>query len=364
MKVALRADASILMGNGHVMRCLTLADSLKQSGAECHFLCREHPGHLIELIRDKGYSVHTLPYEQLGSVEQNGSTHAAWLGSTQKEDAQFCQPILQALKPDWLVVDHYSLDASWEGEMRFLCGRLMIIDDLADRTHQCDVLLDQNLGRQSIDYAELVPRECSIMIGPKFALLRPEFPALREYSLNRRVQPKLQNILITMGGVDQHNAAGRVLSALKQCRLPDCLRISVVLGPKAPWLKPVQAIAANMPWNTEVIVNASDMAQRMADCDLAIGAAGSTSWERCCMGVPTLMAVLANNQVAIAEALALSGAAILIGAPKDVGFEEQCALEVAKLVQVDSRLLAMSNAAASITSGTGTDTVTRRLLNQ
>lgn len=364
MKVALRADASFQMGNGHVMRCLTLADSLKQSGVECHFLCREHPGHLIEFIRDKGYPVFILPYEQLGSVEPNGPAHAAWLGSTQKEDEQFCQSILQALKPDWLVVDHYALDSRWERAMRYHCGRLMIIDDLADRPHQCDVLLDQNLGRRLTDYAELVPRECNIMIGPKYALLRPEFPALREYSLNRRAQSKLQNILITMGGVDQHNAAGRVLSALKQCRLPDGIRISVAMGPKAPWLKQIQAIAANMPWSTEILVNVSDMAQRMADCDLAIGAAGSTSWERCCMGVPTLMAVLAHNQVAIAEALTLSGAAILIGAPENVEFEEQCALEVAKLLQVDGRLMAMSNAAASVTNGTGTDTVIRRLLNQ
>lgn len=313
MKIAFRADASLRMGSGHVMRCVTLADALKQKGAECHFLCREHPGHLIELVRGKGHVVHVLPCEPESPIDRNGPAHAAWLGATQEQDAQACLPILQALQPDWLIVDHYALDIRWEESLQPFCRRLMVIDDLADRVHQCDLLLDQNLGRKPADYAGLIPEACTVLAGPQYALLRPEFAALREYSLERRKQPKLQNLLITMGGVDQPNATGKVLEALKHSALPDDIRIDVVMGAKAPWLEKVKEIARGMPWPTDVLVNVADMAQRMADCDLAIGAAGGTSWERCCLGVPTIMVVLADNQWSGAQALQDAQAACLLG---------------------------------------------------
>lgn len=364
MKIAFRADASLQIGSGHVMRCLTLADALKQKGAECHFLCREHPGHLLELVRGKGHVVHVLPCEPESPIDRDGSAHAAWLGATQEQDAQACLPILQALQPDWLIVDHYALDISWEERLRPFCQRLMVIDDLADRPHGCDLLLDQNLGRQASDYAGLIPVQCTVLAGPQYALLRPEFAVLREYSLKRREQSRFQNLLITMGGVDEPNATGRVLEALKQCPLPDDLQINVVLGPKAPWLEQVQAIAVDMPWPTKVRVNVTDMAKCMADCDLAIGAAGSTSWERCCMGVPALMVVLAENQAAIGNALQLNGAAILIGAHADSGFEERCSTVLLELIRADGLLRAMSKAAADVTNGAGSEKVARWLLNE
>ncbi|MEO4046302.1 UDP-2,4-diacetamido-2,4,6-trideoxy-beta-L-altropyranose hydrolase [Pseudomonas sp. CAU 1711] len=363
MKVVFRADASLQMGSGHLMRCVTLADALKQKGAECHFLCREHPGHLIEVVRGKGHAVHALPCVPNSPIDSDGPAHAAWLGTTQEQDAQACLPILQALQPDWLIVDHYALDIRWERHLRPFCQRLMVIDDLADRAHQCDLLLDQNLGRQATDYAGLVSKECAVLVGPQYALLRPEFAALREYSLERRRQPKLRSLLITMGGVDQPNATGKVLAALKRSALPDDIRLDVVMGAKAPWLEEVKGISRDMPWPTEVLVNVTDMAQRMADCDLAIGAAGSTSWERCCMGVPALMAVLAENQAAIGCALQRAGAAILIGAPDEPGFEERCLVALSELLQIDGRLCAMSQATASITNGAGCAEITERLLN-
>ncbi len=310
---AFRADTSLLIGSGHVMRCLTLADVLAQQGVECHFLCREHPGHLIDLIREKGYTAHVLPCEPVASVAPDGPAHAAWLGSSQEQDAEFCRALLQPLQPDWIIVDHYALDARWESLLRASCRRLMVIDDLADREHDCDLLLDQNLGRLTVDYQELVPQHCKLLIGPEHALLRPEFAMLRVSSLHRREVVTLRHVLVAMGGVDQHDATGRILDALRQCRLPDDCRISVIMGSRAPWLERVRELAADMPWPTEVQVNVSDVAQRMADCDLAIGAAGGTAWERCCLGVPTIMVVLADNQWGGARALQVTGAAELLG---------------------------------------------------
>ena len=367
MKVALRADASLQMGSGHVMRCLTLAEALKAQGADCHFISREHPGHLLEAIHQRGYKVNSL----VAHVEhaqsaiktiaidvpdlQQEPAHAAWLGSTWQADAQETAAILADLQPDWLVVDHYALDQRWEEALAPYYRKLLVIDDLADRLHCCDLLLDQNLGSEPEHYAPLVPARCQVLTGPQYALLRPEFAALRPYSLQRRqAQPALRQLLITMGGVDQPNATGQVLQALKTCALPADCRITVVMGLTALWLQNVRELAAQMPWPTEVVVNVNDMARRMADSDLAIGAAGSTSWERCCLGLPTLMVVLAENQQAGAQALEAAHAARLIGSVSDIATQLPQALRELFDSKHPTR---MSLAASAITNGQGVEKI-------
>lgn len=367
MKVAFRTDASLQMGSGHVMRCLTLADALKAQGADCHFISRAHPGHLLEVIRQRGYKVNSLvapvhPAQAAiknivnqTSILQQEPAHAAWLGSTWQTDAQETAAILANLQPDWLVVDHYALDKRWEEVLAPHYRKLLVIDDLADRPHRCDLLLDQNLGSQPEDYAQWVPAHCQVLTGPQYALLRPEFAALRPYSLQRRqAQPPLRQLLITMGGVDQPNATGQVLQALKTCALPADCRITVVMGLTAPWLQSVRELAAQMPWPTEVVVNVNNMAQRMADSDLAIGAAGSTSWERCCLGLPTLMVVLAENQQPSAQTLETARAARLIGGVSDIAI--QLPLAVRELINSDCQMQ-MSLAASAIADGQGVEKI-------
>ncbi len=287
------------------MRCLTLADELRDKGAECHFICREHPGNLIDLIRGRGFIVTAIP---TGSAyfrpEVAMSTaHAHWLGCDWQIDAKQTLDAAQTIRPDWLVIDHYAIDSQWEEILRSQARRMLVIDDLADRKHLCDLLLDQNLGRAPSDYAAKVPSECVVLAGPRYALLRREFQANRVGSLVRRKSPKLRQLLITMGGVDSPNATGRVLEALKRCALPEGCRIFVVMGPHAPWLAQVKEVATTMPWLTEVRVGVENMALLMAESDMAIGAAGATVWELCCLGVPSLMVVLAENQRAAAAAL-------------------------------------------------------------
>ncbi|MGY6037512.1 UDP-2,4-diacetamido-2,4,6-trideoxy-beta-L-altropyranose hydrolase [Aeromonas sp. AE23HZ002T15] len=310
--IAFRVDASLESGTGHVMRCLTLADALREQGAECWFICRAHPGHLADLISARDYHCHLLAAKHDSEQEPAGISqlaHASWLGCSWEQDAEQTQAILAECRPDWLVVDHYALDTCWEKILRPHVGYIMAIDDLADRTHDCDLLLDQNLGRQPDDYRKRVPPYCTLLVGSRYSLLRPEFASLREYSRERRQIPTLKQVLITMGGVDKPNATGRVLEALRQAPLPDDCRICVVMGVTAPWLGQVEALAATLPWPTEVLTNVSNMAQLMADSDLAIGAAGSTSWERCCLGLPTLMFVIADNQREVAHHLMSAGAA-------------------------------------------------------
>lgn len=316
MRIAFRTDASLQIGTGHVMRCLTLADALREHGAQCRFICRPHSGHLLDLIAKRGHQAIALPAVNDHYKAPADPAHAAWLGTDWATDAEQTSKVLDQQPMDWLVVDHYALDHRWEQAMRPACHRLMVIDDLADRPHDCDLLLDQNLGRTEHHYDDLLKAGTQRLIGPHYALLRPEFAQWREYSLARRTQPKLEHLLITMGGVDQGNVTGQILGALKICELPQNLQITVVMGPKAPWLSQVQSLAVEMPWPTKVLVGVNNMAQLMANSDLAIGAAGSTSWERCCLGVPTIQLVLAENQKAIAEVLVKEGAAILIEAEK------------------------------------------------
>lgn len=358
--VAFRADASLEIGSGHVMRCLTLADALQAQGAACHFLCREHFGHLCELIEARGFSVHRLPLEESASethTEGNPEpelAHAHWLGASWEQDAAICRPILAGLAPAWLMVDHYALDHRWEtAALDGLPGsrpRLLVIDDLADRRHIADLLLDQNLGRKAEDYHGLVPDTCRVLAGPRYALLRPEFREWRESSLTRRTRhPRLQRLLINLGGVDKDNVTGQVMDALIDCDLSEDLQISVVMGATAPWLEDVKARAAALPWPTEVVVNVNDMARRMVEADLAIGAAGSTSWERCCLGLPTLMVVLADNQRAIANALAEKGAAV----PLDLADLEASLASQLITLSAPSMLTTISQRAADMVDGQG-----------
>lgn len=318
MKIVFRVDASIQMGTGHVMRCLTLADALKNQGAECYFICREHPGNLMGLIVQRGHHFDSLPYMEASQQRQQKNhtvgdhlAHSSWLGATQKQDADLCIAIIESLQPNWLIVDHYALDIRWEQELRPYCQQLMVIDDLADRQHDCDLLLDQTLGRDPKDYAQWVSTSCEILCGAQYALLRPEFPQWRDYSLKRRVNGQLEHLLINLGGVDKDNITTQILMALKKCSLPPELEIIVVMGATAPCIASVQKQALLMPWRTEVKTGVDNMAELMANSDLAVGAAGSTSWERCCLGLPCIVICLAENQKKVISILDECGAAIL-----------------------------------------------------
>lgn len=317
---AFRVDASLQIGTGHVMRCLTLADALRAKGHQCHFICRAHPGHLVKKIQDLGFAVHALPAEASSSTGLIRSQYAQWLGADWAIDAEQTSALIQAPRLDWLIIDHYALDRAWERFIQLQHPRLklMVIDDLANRHHHCHLLLDQNLGRQASDYVPWVGAECKVFAGADFVVLRSEFTRLRPYSLARRATPQLNNILISMGGIDNNDATSLVLRTLRITPLPASTKITVVMGGAAPHIDRVKAVAAHLPYSTHVVVDVNNIAQLMADSDLAIGAAGSTSWERCHMGLPTLMVVLAANQQPASQALEYQQAALSIGQPADI----------------------------------------------
>ena len=355
---AFRVDASLTIGTGHVMRCLALAAVLRERGARCHFIGRELEGHLLERIAGYSHEVHRLPPAPAGHADADAPAHAEWLQADWREDARQTSQLLQAVRPDWLVVDHYALDQRWEiaqGPVRTL-----VIDDLADRRHACEVLLDANLGRVPSDYVSRVPAGCTLLLGPRHALLRPEFAQLRAASLARRRTAPLGHVMVTMGGVDAPDATGevlRVLAATPQL-LPAKCRLTVVMGTAAPRLAQVRAQAAALPWPAEVLVNSPQMAQRMADSDLCIGAAGTTAWERCCLGVPTIVLALADNQMPGARALQAARAASLLSGVGAIRAELPAALQA---LRDDGARRAMSERAAALTEGTGCELMAQQL---
>jgi len=291
------------MGTGHVIRCLTLPQVLQDNGANVEFICRKHKGNLIDKIRSSEFIVHELEVFEETEVDTR-LAHSHWLEATQQQDADDCIDILKAEKIDWLIVDHYALDDQWQKRLRLFYEKLMVIDDLADRKHHCDILLDQTFGRQQEDYLTLVPAYCELLLGSQYALLRPEFAEWREFSIERRSKPEFKQLLINMGGVDVDNVTEKILGELKLCNLSNDMIITVVMGGSAPHLESVKSKAITLPYKTEVKVDVGNMAEIMSNSDIAIGAAGSTTWERCCLGLPTIQIVIAKNQLFSAETLA------------------------------------------------------------
>ena len=318
MNIIFRVDASSLIGSGHVMRCLTLADALRAYGVQSYFICRLHSGNMVSFIESKGYKVLSLPApsdDWILSSNDNQVEYSSWLGESASIDAAQTIAAIDKLHlnclPEWCIIDHYAIDTKWENTIKPFCLKLMVIDDLANRRHNCDILLDQTFERSTLDYQPLVSGNCTLLTGSQYALLRPEFLAWRGYSLKRRHTPTLRNILITLGGVDNDNITSKVLLNLKKSSLPSSSRITVVMGISAPYLAEVQKIAKSMPCSCEIKVDVPNMAQLMTNSDLCIGAAGSTTWERCCLGLPTILIILASNQNTIAQALNKKGAVIL-----------------------------------------------------
>jgi len=321
-QLVIRADASRLIGGGHVQRCLSLAETLRARGWSCALAAsRETP------------DIVALP---------------DWLERLDLEDGE---PVAPARRCDLLIVDHYDLSADWESSVRPWCRRLMVIDDLADRPHDGDLLLDQAAGRTEAAYRPLVPATCRLLLGPAFAILRPAFAAARSAALARRAAPG-RRILINFGAADPENRAGRVLQALAAADQP--FDADVVCGASSDHIPALAALAATMPGRITVHGQVAAMAALMTTADLAIGAAGSASWERCALGLPAVVLTLADNQAQNARMLDESGAAWSV-AP-DAAAEAALAL-----LRDPAALTAMSSRAASLCDGLGAQRVAQAI---
>jgi len=308
------------------MRCRTLARELRRRGAEIGFVCRQQPGDLIEMLRQE-FQVLSLPplaAAASSSSLEGRALYGAWLGFSQQQDAEDCLSALAKAgisSAQWLVVDHYGLDASWERAMREGLGsepppQLLVIDDLADRSHICDLLLDQNFFGAATQqrYGGLVPAQCRQLLGPQYALLGPEYALLHPLVPPRT---ELRRVLVFFGGVDHDNFTGRTLEALLNPKFAH-LAVDVVLGLQSPHRQSVENLVAQRPHTTTLHGPQPSLAGLIARADLAIGAAGATTWERSCLGLPSLVVAIAANQLPFAQCLDQAGHLQLLGVAGEI----------------------------------------------
>lgn len=360
--VDFRVDASIEIGTGHVVRCLTLAKALGNLGVRCRFICRPHNGNMLDEITAQGFTALALPTLRSDATTMGGTfAHASWLATTAEQDAEETIDIMKTNLPNWVVVDHYGIDRAWEVVVHAAGIKVLAIDDLADRPHHCDAILDHGLNHGAAEYSHLLTRQTKCFFGPKYALLRPEFAEIRASSLDRRQTPSINHLIISMGGVDKDNATGRFLAAVAGSTWAEGIEMTVVMGPRAPWLEEVRSEAANMRGQVKVLVGTNRMAELMHDADLAIGGAGTSSWERCCLGLPSIVLVLADNQKKVATSLECAGAAWVAKSLPDITaylaryYSNPTAL---------SDLAEMSRKAAQITDGRGAAKIASFIVSQ
>ena len=321
MKVVFRVDASLQIGSGHVMRCLTLADELKKAGAKITFITRDHSGNLNQLIENKGHSLEVLSPPSISDDLQADFVnprieYLKWLGVPELKDASETIAKLEKNKPSWLIVDHYGLGLEWELALRPHVEKLMVIDDLADRNHDCDFLLDQNFYLKGQHrYDDLVPPACTKLLGPEFALLRPEFAEAR-----KKIKPRtgeIKRVFVFFGGSDRDNVTAKALEALSH---PDLmhLEVDVVIGESNPHKWEIEALVKTRR-NTLLHVQVVNMSELMTRADLALGAGGSTTWERLSLGLPSIVISIAANQIPTNQALMEAGYITFLGAMDKVG---------------------------------------------
>ena len=291
-QVLFRADASQQIGGGHVIRCLTLANVLSEQGWDCTFAVNRES---ILTVPNLTESVHKILI----------------LNCDEKDEPEFIRNSI-GNNVDVLVVDHYDRSVEFEKQCKEWSKTILVLDDLANREHFCDLLLDPTYQRTKSSYISYVESNCRLLLGTGYALLRPEFSQLRKTSLTRRYgSNKVRKVLVSMGLTDPVDLTSMVLSALKKSNLE--LDIDVVLGANAPYLSKVREQINHIELSVNLHVDTDYMDRIMLEADIAIGASGSTSWERCCVGLPSLLCITADNQIEIAKQLSMSGAAMLLG---------------------------------------------------
>lgn len=306
-----RVDSGLAIGGGHLVRCLTLADALAGEGVSCAFACRDHAGTMSALVEARGHALHRLPVDP-DAVSQPG--YAGWRGASVEFEIADLRGLMRSRATDLLVIDHYGIDAAVEAPLADACDAVVVIDDLHDRRHAARVLIDHNIGRRASDYDGLVPPDAQLLIGPVYGLLNPAYAAARAAALERRAgQAPARRLLIAIGGGDRPDVTGTVLSGLSGPHRPDWIEaIDVVLTSNAPHLARVAAFCDTTP-GAALHVDVPDLATLMASADAAIGAPGVTAMERCVLGLPSLVVILAENQRSAALSLGKANAVLNLG---------------------------------------------------
>jgi UDP-2,4-diacetamido-2,4,6-trideoxy-beta-L-altropyranose hydrolase len=347
----IRVDSSVHIGSGHLARCRTLARELRRRGVSVRFICRMHAGDLSGTIAEDGFDLACLrsPGTDRPAADDD---YAAALGVSEEVDAAETRASLGERTPDWLIVDHYSLGQTWERALRSSVGRILVIDDLANRPHDCDVLVDQNWfgSTTATRYRELVPSSCRQLLGPRYALMQPEYSAQRTGTAAR--SGEVRRVLVYFGASDDTNQTARVMEALSAPEFSS-IAADIVIGQNHPAAGHVEALAARRGLST-MHRGLPTLAGLMAGADLAIGAGGATTWERASLGLPAVTVVLTRNQQALTDALASDDMVRQIDVTADV---DQWRATLRQAVTDREWLRTSSARSAALTDGRGASRV-------
>lgn len=328
------------------MRCLALADMVVGCGGQAHFVWSETIPHVVERVESSKHSWSRIDIEHRPAICAAPWDTLIYDVAVQQEDAVLTLAVGGAASPHWIVVDNYAFDRSWEALARRR-AKILVFDDLANRPHHCDLLLDQTFGRDAGDYSDLVPDSCDVLAGSDYSLLRPEFAAARAGSLaRRRSTGRADRVLVSLGMTDPEGLSAIVLERLLE--VGEDLAIDVVAGSASPNLDRLRAVAGDRA-DVTIHLDVVEMASLMSRADIAIGAAGSTSWERCCLGLPSLTLVLAQNQQMIARNLEKAGAIRIAPHPSASGFTRA----LAGMLGDHADRIEMGRRAAALVDGLG-----------
>ncbi|MBA4260741.1 MAG: UDP-2,4-diacetamido-2,4,6-trideoxy-beta-L-altropyranose hydrolase [Comamonadaceae bacterium] len=350
-RVAIRVDASATIGTGHLKRCLSLVQALIEQGAQVSLVVRAIDGVAAQVLHDAPCPVHWLPAPapQLPAVSQH-TPHAAWAGVTWEQDVQDTLAALAPESADWLVLDHYAFDARWHNALREALGcRLLVIDDTADRALSADALLDHNWAPDHrAKYAGRLTREPRWLAGPRHALLSPAYRNAPRY----RFQPEVHSLGIFMGGTDPDGISARVLAACRAAGFTGA--IEVVSTSANPHLSALRE-ACTSDTGVTLTLDEPDLAAFFTRHDLQVGAGGGATWERCCIGAPTIAIAVAANQLAVVPGLASLGAL-------RAATENTLAEVLRELIADPTARQALGERAAALVDGRGAQRVALHLL--
>lgn len=361
MNIFFRTDVSYEIGTGHLMRCLTLADRLQSEGAEITFICRDHPGFDGNIIKDHGFELILLEYSARGAVNaSHENIYTRWLAYPWNVDRdQTISAIAQTeLRAEWLVADHYGIDHEWQSGLRRAVDNIMVIDDLANRKHDCDLLLDQNCH---VDYKsrydELVSPETVKLLGPDFAMLRPEFTEVRSGGLAHRIENR---VFVFFGGADLTNETQKTIEALNEIDIP--WTADIVVGSANRNRETIEKLCRDNP---DIIfhTNIKNMAELMAKASLAVGAGGTTTYERAALGLPTIFIAIADNQISVSRGADFLGLGKYLGESSNVSRSElSAAIEL--LLTDPKQLQQISLRAADLVDGFGVNRVVGEIIEK
>lgn len=305
LKVVFRADAASHIGSGHIMRCLTLAIELKTRGVNCRFICRQLGGNLVDYISENGFETIVLPAESIQYKESLGNepdsaVHANWLSVDWDVDANETVNALAGSKVDCLIVDHYALDERWESAVRVACRRIVAVDDLADRRHECDILVDPGIEPDlEAKYRDLTPTNCLRLVGPQYAMLRPEFDDAKLNLARRAENIRPGKIVVGFGGSDRDLSTLMCLEVIERIAPADTkidVIISITNESKA---QIIQFCEYRSRFKCHIATN--NLASIFANADLAIGSGGGVTYERLYLRLPSIVKIVAENQRAPLE---------------------------------------------------------------